>query len=165
MHIRDATIDDVPEILEIFNYEIVNTQHVYLYDPWTLDYATSWFQDIKGKGFPFIVAVEDDRVIGYSYFTTFRAREAYNRTVEYSVYIHQAHRRKGIARLLVTELIDMAKAEGYHTMIGGLDSANTKSMAFHESLGFKKVAHFSSVARKFDTWLDLVFYQLMLNDD
>jgi L-amino acid N-acyltransferase len=101
-------------------------------------------------------------VIGYAYYSKFREREAYNTTAEYSVYIHKDYRKKGVGGTLVRQLIQLAKQQGYHTIIGGLDADNAASDAFHKSMGFVKVAHFKSVAKKFDQWLDLQFYQLIL---
>ena len=163
MKIRSATEHDLPAILDIFNYEISNNEFVYIYEPWTLDYALSWFQEIRKNNFPFIVAERDNQLLGYAYYSKFREREAYNTTVEYSVYIHRLHRRKGVAKNLVLELIDLAKIQEYHVMIGGLDANNRASYQFHINLGFVEVAHFKSVARKNDKWLDLVFFQFMLS--
>ena len=62
------------------------------------------------------------------------------------------------------DLIHIAKISGYHTMIGGLDGSNESSYRFHQKLGFREVARFKETARKFDSWLDLIFMQLMLEE-
>lgn len=165
INIRTASKNDLPEILEIFNYEIINTEYVYIYEPWSLEYITTYFEEKRQKNFPFIVAEIDNTIVGYATYGKFRDREAYDTTVEYSVYIHLDHRRKGIAYKLVQELIKIAKEEGRHTMIGGLDAGNKASYDFQKSLGFTKVAHIKSVARKFDKWLDLILFQLILKDE
>lgn len=165
MTIRNATEKDLPAILEIFNYEIINTEYVYIYEPWTLDNMTTYFDEKKRNNFPFIVAVIDNTIVGYATYGKFRDREAYDTTVEYSVYTHLNHRRKGIAFKLVKELIKIAKNKGCHTMIGGLDAGNKPSYDFHRRLGFTEVAHIKSVARKFDKWLDLILFQLILSDE
>ena len=164
MTIRNAKEGDLPAILDIFNYEIVHTAYVYIYAPWTLDDMSKWYHKKQENNFPILVAEINEEVIGYATYGKFREREAYNTTVEYSIYIHRDHRRKGIAYTLVTQLIQLAKEQGYHTMVGGLDAGNAPSIAFHKRLGFKEVAHFKAVARKFDRWLDLKFFQLMLGD-
>lgn len=162
MYIRNATEKDLPAILEIFNFEIIHTANAYIYDPWTLDYALEWFRDKKKEGFPFIVMEEKGEVIGYSYYGPFRTRPAYKTTVEYSVYIHRDHRRKGIAVQLVDALFKIARENGIHVIMGGVDAGNVKSIHFHEKLGFTQVAYIKSVAYKFDKWLDLILFQLIL---
>lgn len=164
MNIRNATIKDLATIVDIFNYEILNNEFVYIYEPWTLEYATTWFQEIKDNNFPFILIESANEILGYAYYTKFREREAYDSTVEYSVYIHRKHRKKGLAFQLVTRLIQLAKKEGYHVMVGGLDASNIASYNFHQRMGFTEVAHFKSIAKKNGKWLDLIFFQLMLND-
>ena len=164
MTIRSANQNDLAAILDIFNYEVINTQYVYLYEPWTDQYIQEWFDFKQKNNFPLLVAELDNAVIGYGTYGKFREREAYNTTVEYSVYIHRHHRSKGVGKQLLQELIKQAKEQGYHVMVGGLDSQNKASADFHERMGFTRVAQFSQVARKFDKWLDLVFYQLLLSD-
>ena len=162
MNIIPATHEHLPAILDIFNHEIIHTSYVYLYEPWTMEYISEWFERKQQLGFPLMVAEEEGIVQGYATYDKFREREAYDSTVEYSVYIHKDHRRKGLGKQLLKEMINIAKAKGYHIMIGGLDGENHASKAFHEAMGFVQVAHMKQVARKFDRWLDLVFYQLML---
>lgn len=163
MSIRNATQNDLPDILEIFNYEIVHTPYVYLFEPWTLDYITHWFEEKKANNLPFLVYELDGKIAGYATYGKFRERAAYDTTVEYSVYLHKDYRGKGLAYKLVDELIRIAREQNYHVMIGGLDAANHDSIRFHKNMGFVEVAHLKSVARKFDTWRDLIFYQLILN--
>ncbi|MDG1333427.1 MAG: GNAT family N-acetyltransferase [Crocinitomicaceae bacterium] len=164
MKIRNAAEKDLQAILDIFNYEIVNTEYVYIYEPWNLEYALGWFQEIQQNNFPFLVIEDDNEIMGYAYYSKFREREAYDTTVEYSVYIHRYHRKKGLARKLVLELIERAKEQGYHVMVGGLDASNVASYNFHKRLGFTEAAHFKSIARKNGKWLDLIFFQLMLSE-
>ncbi len=165
VHIRSATRQDLPEMLKIFNYEIVHTPYVYIYHAWTLEYFTNWFEEKQLNGFPVLVAETNHRLAGYATYGRFRNREAYNTTVEYSVYIHLNHRKQGIAKNLVHELIKIAKEQGLHSMIGGLDAENKASHEFHKKMGFKEVANIKSVAKKFDEWRDLVLFQLMLSND
>lgn len=163
MTIRNANEKDLAAILDIFNYEIVNTPYVYIYEPWTLDYIQKWYKEKQNNNFPLIVAEINNKVVGYATYGKFRNREAYDTTVEYSVYIHKDHRRKGMAYKLVKELIKIAINRDCHVIIGGLDAANKPSYDFHLRLGFTKVAHIKSVAKKFNKWRDLILYQLILN--
>jgi L-amino acid N-acyltransferase YncA len=165
MKIRKATEKDLPAVLDIFNYEIIHTPYVYLYEAWTLEYITAWFKEKQETKFPFLIAEHDSVVLGYAYYSLFREKEAYNTSVEYTVYIHRDHRGKGAGYQLVHALIEIAKKQNIKTFIGGVDAGNAPSIAFHERMGFTQVAHMKSVAKKFDKWLDLIFYQLMLDEE
>jgi phosphinothricin acetyltransferase len=95
-------------------------------------------------------------------YSEFRFREAYKFTVEHSVYVSPDEMGKGIGKLLLTQLIKLAKAQGLHTMIGVIDSENKSSITFHEQFGFKTVGIIKESGYKFDRWLDSVFMQLLL---
>ncbi|MBN7815048.1 GNAT family N-acetyltransferase [Algoriphagus pacificus] len=163
--IRPAIADDIPAILEINNFEILNTTVNYDYEPKSLEFQTNWFYDKKAAGFPILVAEEENQLLGFATYGTFRPKPAYQFTVEHSVYISQGHRGKGIGKQLMNQLIELAKIKGYHTMVGGIDSSNLGSISFHKQLGFTEVGRFREVGRKFDRWLDLIFVQLQIQSE
>ncbi len=160
--LRKATAKDVAQILEIVNYAIVHTTSNYLYDVQTLATQMEWFEDKRSKKFPVIVAEYNGVAIGFGTYGTFREKTGYQYTVEHSVYVSNEFIGKGIGKLLLTELITLAKSEGYHTMIGGIDAANSGSIAFHKKLGFVETGIIREVGFKFGKWLDLQFVQLLL---
>ena len=162
--LRAARESDLPAILEINNHEILHSTVNYDFDPKTLDWQLDWFNQKNKAGFPVLVAEEKGKVVGFATYGTFRPKPGYRFTVEHSVYLSTGGRGKGIGKLLMQELIQIAKSSGFHTMIGGIDGSNEHSCRFHESLGFREVARFKETARKFDTWLDLIFMQLMLEE-
>jgi L-amino acid N-acyltransferase len=160
--IRQATNEDMPFVLEIVNYEIINTTAIWDYDVRTLPQQEAIFHEKKEKDFPFLVAEKDGKVVGFGTYGTFRFKIGYRFTVEHSVYIHKDFHGNGIGSLLITELIELAKKQKLHTMIGVIDSENLGSIAFHEKLGFKKVGHIKETGFKFDRWLDSIFMQILL---
>ena len=160
--IRKATAEDVPAILSIVNHAILYTTANYLYEAQTLADQQKWWNDKQTKNFPVLVAEENNQVIGFASYGTFREKIGYRFTVEHSVYVAPKWIGKGIGSKLLTALIELAKSEGYHTMIGGIDAENEYSIAFHEKFGFTKVGLIKQAAFKFDRWLDLQFVQLML---
>lgn len=160
--IRKATANDVVQILDIVNYAIKHTTSNYLYDIQTLETQMQWFEDKKTKKFPILVADINGFAVGFATYGTFREKIGYQFTIEHSVYVAEDHIGKGIGKLLLTELIALAKSEGYHTMIGGIDAANTGSIAFHEKFGFVATGVIKEVGFKFGKWLDLQFMQLLL---
>jgi L-amino acid N-acyltransferase len=160
--IRDAIERDLPAILAIYNHAIENTTAVFSYEPHTLQMRREWFESKRANGHPVLVAQRGDRVAGFATYGAFRAWPAYNHTVEHSVYTAPEFRRQGIARSLMNALIVRASASGLHAMVGGVVAENIESVRLHESLGFMEVAHFREVGYKFERWLDLKFFELLL---
>jgi L-amino acid N-acyltransferase YncA len=160
--IRSYQIEDTQAILEIINYNILNSTALYDYEPRTLENQTAIFDDKLKKGFPIIVATENETVVGFGYYSEFRFREAYKFTVEHSVYAHPDHIGKGIGKLILEHLIHLAKAQNLHTMIGVIDAENQSSIEFHKKFGFEIAGTIKDSGFKFDRWLHSVFVQKML---
>ena len=101
--------------------------------------------------------------MGFASYGPFRNWPAYKYSVEHSVYVHKDYRGKGVATVLMKEIISKAKEQDYHTLIAGIDVDNAGSIALHEKLGFHHTGTMRQVGFKFDRWLDLAFYQLILD--
>jgi phosphinothricin acetyltransferase len=162
IHIRHATEADVDVILELVNYEILNSTVLYEYEPHTMDEQLHWFKQKMQHGWPVIVAEYEGMVVGFGTFGKFRERIAYRFSVEHSVYVNHRYHGKGIGRALLNDLISTATDRGFHTMIAGIDSSNAGSIEFHRKLGFAEVGTFRDVGFKFDRWLHVTFMQRML---
>lgn len=162
MKIRPYKITDAKAIVEIINYNILNSTALYDYQPRTLEQQEAIFEDKLKKGFPVIVATIDEKVVGFGYYSEFRFREAYRFTVEHSVYVDNDYYGKGIGKLIMENLIHLAKNQKLHTMIAVIDSENQSSVTFHEQFGFKTVAVLKETGFKFDRWLHSQIMQLML---
>lgn len=162
--IRTAVHSDIQEILEINNFEILNSTINYDFIPKTVQEQTDWFESKMKAGHAVTVASSDEKVIGFATYGSFRPKPGYRFTVEHSVYLASEFRGQGIGTKLLLELIEIAKQSGYHTMLGGIDSSNEGSYLFHQKLGFKEVARFREVGNKFDGWLDIIFMQLILTE-
>ena len=163
MEVRDATLDDLPGILEIFNAAIVNTTAVWRDAPEDLATRRRWFEARVSRQFPVLVAAEDEQVLGFGSYGDFRMFDGYRHTVEHSVYVRGDRRRAGLGRALLQALIEHARAHCMHAMIGGIEASNHASLALHAALGFREVARMPEVGCKFGRWLDLVFVQLLLD--
>lgn len=150
-------------ILAIFNDAIANSTALYEYQPRTMDTMRAWF-DTKAKGnFP-VLGLEDEggTLMGFASYGTFRAYPGFKYSVEHSVYVDSRFRGRGVGRRLLSEIIEAAKSQQYHMMIGGIDAENAASIALHRSLGFTHCASIKQAGFKFGRWLDLEFYQLLL---
>lgn len=160
--IRVYQKSDTAAILDIINHNIVHSTALYDYSIRSLEQQEAILESKLKSGFPVIVAENNGEVVGFGMYSEFRFREAYKFTVEHSVYVNQNNQGLGIGKLLLTELIQLAKKQGLHTMIGVIDAENQKSIDFHHQLGFKTVGIIKESGFKFDRWLDSVFVQLML---
>ena len=152
-----------PAILEILNEAIVNSTALYDYRPRVPEAMAGWFKTKHTGRFPVIGAMEGNTLLGFASYGTFRAWPAYKYTVEHSVYVHPDHRGKGIGVALMRKLIDAARQQDYHVMVGGIDAANRASVALHEKLGFVHAGTIRHAGYKFGRWLDLAFYELLLD--
>ena len=153
-----------PEILAILNEAIENSTALYDYTPRTLAMMDAWF-DAKEKGhYPVIGAVDEaGRLRGFGTYGIFRERPAYKYTVEHSVYVEGNSRGHGIGRRLLEAIIARARAQDYHTLIGGIDADNAVSIGLHRALGFTFCGEIRDAGFKFGRWLHLHFYQLILD--
>src|ERR1700675_2649649 len=147
--IENASRDDVPEILAIYNEVIRNSTAVYTDVELTEERGNAWFGAKVGSGFPFIVARDASGIAGFGSFGDFRAWPCYRHTVEHSVHVRADRRGRGIGRALVSRLVERADRMGKHVMVAGIDAENVASIAMHARLGFARVAHFHEVGRKF----------------
>jgi L-amino acid N-acyltransferase YncA len=162
MELRDADEGDVPGILEIYNEVIAHTSAIYAEQPASLEDRLTWLKARREQGYPVLVAVANEQIVGFSSFGDFRAWPCYRFSVEHTVHVRSGQRGRGLGRRLLEALIPRAAALGKHVLIAGIDADNAASIKLHEQLGFARVAHFREVGRKFDRWLDLVFMQRFL---
>ena len=147
---------------EIFNEVLRNSNSIYREEEVTLEERYAWFDEKLEHGFPIFGAYEGDHLIGYAGYGTWRAAQGYRKSVELTIYVDQKRRGKGIGSKLMQTIIEYAKADGYHVMIGAIDAANQQSIEFHKRFGFVEVARMPEVALKNDQWLTLVFMQKLL---
>jgi L-amino acid N-acyltransferase YncA len=162
--IREASECDLPAIVAIYNEVIANTTAVFTEIPEPLEARQAWWRQRQSQSYPVLVAEHEGAVVGYASFGDFRAWPCYRCTVEHSVHVRADRRGAGIGSALVSALLPRAATLGKHVMIAGVDAANGASIQMHERLGFRRVAHFSEVGRKFDRWLDLVFLQRFVDE-
>ena len=162
INIRPYTKIDAETIVAILNYYIADSTALYDYEARTLEQQQNIFEEKLKKGFHVIVATIEERVVGFGYYSEFRFREAYKFTVEHSVYVSPNEHGKGIGKVIMQNLIRLAKEQKLHTMIGVIDSENESSIAFHEQFGFTTVGIIKESGYKFDRWLHSVIMQLIL---
>jgi phosphinothricin acetyltransferase len=151
------------QILNIFNDAILNSTALYDYKPRTPEMMKAWFEAKQRGNFPVIGVVNDaGELLGFGSYGTFRAWPAYKYSVEHSIYVEKRFRGQGIGTRLLEEIINSVRNQNYHVLIGGIDSQNTPSIRLHQRFGFQHSGTIRQVGFKFGRWLDLDFYQLIL---
>ena len=161
--IRPATGEDAEAICAIYNHYVTNTTISFEEEPVLAAEMAGRIADVGAAGLPWLVMVEEGEVIGYAYSTKWRARPAYRYSVESSVYLDARQTGRGLGRLLYDELLAQLRQRELHLVIAGIAKPNEASVRLHESLGYRKVAHFNEVGLKFGRWIDVGYWQLQLN--
>lgn len=161
--LRSAQTSDAEAIAAIYNYEVEHSTATFDLVPRSIEAQREWLAARSGA-FTAIVA-EDGQVgvIGFAALSTYRDRAGYRTTVENSVYVHRSHQRRGVGRLLLGNLLDLARDSGFHTVVARIDSQSQGSIALHRSLGFVEVGVEREIGRKFGRWLDSVIMQKILD--
>lgn len=161
--VRDAVEADLPAVLAIHNHVVATSTANFSYHAVGLEDRRAFVAERQARGYPFLVAVEGEALLGYASFGPFRPHDGYLRTVEHSIYVAEAHRRRGAAGRLMPALIDRARTADKHVMVGGLDAANAASVALHRRFGFEAVGTMPQVGFKFGRYLDLLWMQKILD--
>jgi phosphinothricin acetyltransferase len=162
-HIRPATLQDAARICAIYNHYVTTTTISFEEDAVGEQEMAQRIADVGAAGLPWLVLEVDGALAGYAYATTWRVRPAYRYSVESSVYLDPAFAGRGFGRLLYAALLDILRARALHLVIGGIALPNDASIGLHEAMGFRKVAHFSEVGKKFGRWLDVGYWELGLD--
>lgn len=161
IHIRSVKIEDAADLVAIYAPYVEGTAITFETEvPTVADFAGRIEKTLEK--FPYLVAEEDGRVVGYAYASTYYARAAYDWTVELSVYVSKEARGKGIGSLLYDALEEDLTARGFKNFLACIALPNPASLALHEKRGYGQVAHFKKVGYKFDTWHDIVWLQKSL---
>ncbi len=163
MKYRLATLDDAEAIRTIYNREVLGSTVTFDMVPRTLEDQLAWLDEHSGAH-PALVAVDDrDRVRGFGSLSPYRPRPAYRTSVEDSVYIDSEARGEGIGRGLLTELVGLAGAHGFHAVMARIVGGHDASIGLHQACGFQLVGVEREVGRKFGRWLDVVLMQLLVD--
>ena len=163
MHIRPAAITDEAAIRVIYNREVLGSTVTFDMVPRTREDQLAWLAGHSGAH-PAIVAVDEmGAVAGFGSLSPYRSRPAYSTTVEDSVYVDQAYRGQGVGRELLTALIELAGAHGFHAVMARIVGGHKASIALHRSCGFELVGVEREVGRKFGHWLDVALMQRLVS--
>src|SRR5690242_8840089 len=161
MRLRLATIDDAEAIRAIYNPEVLESTVTFDLVPRTLEDQQQWLDDHSGAH-PAIVALDGESIVGFGSLSEYKARPAYRTSVEDSVYVHRDYQGKGVGKLLLASLLDLAVDHGFHAVFARIVGGHESSIGLHAGLGFDVVGTEREVGRKFGQWLDVCIMQKLL---
>ena len=163
--LRLASLGDAEQICRIYNHEVSNTLATFDLVPRSLADQQRWITDRSGA-FAAIVAVDpsDERgeIVGFGSLSPYKERAAYRTSVEDSVYVRRDRGGQGIGKLILSELLQIGAASGFHAVFGRITASSDASIALHRSCGFQLVGIEREVGRKFNKWLDVAIMQALL---
>ena len=160
--IRQVTLQDAGEIAAIYNHYIEHTTITFEESCLTALDLSARIDELTSRNYPWLVYEVDGRVAGYAYATPWRTRAAYRFTVESAVYVDQARVGSGIGSQLYRKLFEELTENDFKTVLGLIALPNEQSVRMHEKFGFLPVGHHREVGFKFDQWIDVGVWQLML---
>ena len=160
--IRDATTQDAQGIADIYNHYIANSIITFEEEAVSKEEMAQRVEETFADKLPYLVLEKDGQILGYAYSSKWKGRCAYRYSVEVTVYLSPDAGGKGYGSQLYDELFARLAELGFHIAIAGISLPNQASIALHEKFGMKKVAHFEEVGFKFGNWVDVGYWQCVI---
>ncbi|MGC2635569.1 MAG: N-acetyltransferase family protein [Acidobacteriaceae bacterium] len=158
--IRPALHADLPRLTEIYNHYVVHSPATFDLEPKTLAERADWFAQFAETGRHRLLVAEDNgTVLGYAGTTRFRAKPAYIRTVETTIYCAPEATGRGTGVRLYTALFDALAHEDVHRIVAGYVPPNPASEKLHARMGFRMVGTFTEQGYKFGRYWDVVWLE------
>jgi phosphinothricin acetyltransferase len=161
LSVRDALPADLPELVAIYNHAVVHTVATFDVEPFTVEQRQGWFAQF-GAEHPLLVCETDSRIVGYACYLPYRAKPAYGRTKETTVYVAPGWQARGVGSALYEALCERARARGVHALLAVLAGDNPGSEALHRKFGFVAIGHLREVGHKFGAWVDTRYWEKIL---
>jgi phosphinothricin acetyltransferase len=162
--IRPVTVNDAKAICGIYNYYVKNTVITFEEIPVSIGEMEGRIKAVAPK-YPWIVWEEEGETLGYAYIHRWRERASYRYSAEDSIYLKNGAEGRGIGKKLLASLLEGTLKAGVHALMAGITLPNERSVALHEQFGFKKAAEFCETGYKMDRWLNVGYWQLILEDE
>lgn len=158
--VRAGRAEDLGQLNELYNHYIRETHITFDIEPWAMKQRREWFghYDTTGRH-RLLVAVDGDRVLGYASSSRYRPKQAYETSVEASIYLRPEATGRGAGSTLYEALFDAVAGEDVHRAYAGVTVPNPASIALHERFGFHQVATYTEQGRKFGRYWDVVWLE------
>lgn len=170
IRIRVASVDDASALLAIYTPYVVKTAITFEYEVPTLEEFRERIHHTLQK-YPYLVAEEKGKIIGYAYVGSFHDRAAYDWAVETSIYVDENLRRSGVGRKLNRALEDVCGAMGILNMEACIAVPETEdehltrnSEEYHAHIGYRLVGEFNKCGYKFGRWYNMVWMEKMIGE-
>ncbi|MBT8061325.1 MAG: N-acetyltransferase [Xanthomonadales bacterium] len=164
LHIRHAEPGDLPAVLKILNHYILHDHCTFDTEPWSVEQKQPWFVSCSpGSPYQLLVAILEGKVAAYAHSSRWRPKNAYDITVETTVYVSPAAQGQGIGMALMERLLSELGGQGLRSAVAGVTQPNPASDHLHLKLGFKKVGTFEQVGYKFGNFHDVTWYRRRLD--
>jgi len=163
--VREVQASDIPTLTQIYNHYIAETIITFDTQAFSYDDMAARIAEVQAQGYPFLVLQHQQEPVGYAYATRWKARHAYRFAVETTVYLAPEQTGQGLGRTLYTALFERLQPLKVHTILSCLTLPNPASVALHEALGMQQVAHFKEVGYKLGQWLDVGYWQIVLDNN
>ena len=157
--VRAAEPRDAAAIAAIYAHHVAHGTASFDTEPRSEADTATKIAECSERGWPFLVAEAEGKVIGYAYATQFRDRPAYRTTCENSIYLDPGHIGRGVGKMLLAALVEAATDAGFRQMIAVIGGAEPASVALHARSGFVGAGRMRSVGRKHGKWLDTLYLQ------
>lgn len=161
MQTRSATVDDAEMIRGIYNHYVAGSVATFDLEQRSLEQQLAWMGDRSGA-FEVLVVQDEGEVAGFASLSPYKQRAAYRTTVESSIYLHPDATGKGLGRVLLSAVVNVARTHGFHSIIARINASMEPSLGLHEALGFEVVGIEREVGRKFGKWHNVQIMQLLL---
>jgi phosphinothricin acetyltransferase len=154
---------DTQEVLAIYQYYVENTFISFEYEAPTME---EYLERIKvnTEKYPWLVCLENNKIIGFAYCSTHRYRTAYQWSPESTIYVTPNFHTKGIGKILYNTLFELLKLQGYYNVFAGVALPNDKSIGFHKKMKFEEIGLFKNVGFKHGNWHHTHWFQLQLTE-
>lgn len=160
--IRTISVSDAEAVAKIYNYFITETIVTFEEERVSSSEICRRIEKVRFDALPWFVAERSGEIAGYAYAGRWKERSAYRFSTEVSAYVKPGLEGQGIGTSLFSRLLIELRQSGLHVAIGVIALPNEASVALHEKYGFTKAAHFKEAGFKFDRWIDVGCWQLML---
>lgn len=161
--LRTAELDDAEQVGEIYNHYVLHTTATFDLVPRSVEDQREWLRARRGA-FAAVVAVEDETILGFASISPYKERAAYRTTVEDSIYVRPEAQGRGVGRRLLSHVVGVARASGFHSVIARIEAGGAASRALHAACGFELVGIEREIGRKFNRWLSVAVMQNLLGE-
>jgi L-amino acid N-acyltransferase YncA len=159
--VRPAVEADAPAVCEIYNHGIEDRLATLETELRTPQERARWLGG-RGPRHPVVVAEDGDRVVGWGSLNPFSPRDAYRHVADFSIYVARSHRGKGVGKVLLARLVEVAREHGYHKMVLSAFPFNAAGMALYEKLGFRTVGTYKEQGLLDGRWVDTIVMEKLL---